>query len=107
MPVVATIEVFEAELPLPAQAAFGVAAQPHPHLVHALVQPLHARVFAGAPAMLGGAFGGSAAAEPEGRSGDAKREDDHGKAHTHSVGLVCGWLKVCAGSFYSRAGPLR
>ncbi len=107
MAIFAAVGILETKLALPAQSALKIPAQANAHLVHALVQPLHAGMLAGASTMFGGAFSGRAAAEPERGSGNTQCEDNQGKAHPHSVGAFNGSLKLCTGSFYSRAGPLR
>ena len=112
MPVFATVGIFKPVLALPVQSAMGVATHPQPHLVHALVEPLHTRMLAGALAVERGVFGRGAAGIPERDGGDQRKKDKQGKTHAYSVGLHRSWLKSARGRFFlpqlvkiGKAGP--
>ena len=107
MAVLAAIGLLEAELALEAQATIVVARHAQAHLVHALVQPLHAGVPAGAPSVLDRALRRGTSVEPENDSSHQHREYDQGKAHAHSVGLAGGRLKARRAGFFSPPVPLR
>ena len=81
MAVFAAIGILEPVLALPMQAASGIAAQPKPDLVHALVEPLHTGVLAGALAVQAGVFCCGAAGKPERNAGDQHKKHEHGNTH--------------------------
>lgn len=101
MSVLPAIGIFKTVLALPADPALGIAAKPDANLVHALVEPLHARMLASAAAMHGGVFGRGASGKPE-RDGSCQgQEDEQGETHPHSVGLHGGWLKSAAARIFA------
>lgn len=93
MPVLPAVGIFESVLALPANAALRIAAEPYPNLVHALVEPLHARVLAGLATVQGGIFGRGTSGKPERNGGREGEKDEQGNTHSPSVGLHGSWLK--------------
>ena len=102
VPVLPAIGILEPVLALPADPALRIASKSDPNLVHALVEPLHARVLAGLATMDRGIFGRSASRKPE-RDGSGQAEkDEQGNTHSPSVGLHAGWLKSAAARIFIR-----
>ena len=78
MAIRAATGVLEAKLSFQAELPGRVAPDANAHLVHALVQPLHAGFLAGGTAMAGGIFSGDAAVKPERRREQQGNEDKQG-----------------------------
>ena len=102
MPVLPAVGIFESVLALPANAALRIAAKPDPNLVHALVEPLHARVLAGLATVQGGIFGRGTSGKPERNGGHEGEKDEQGNTHSPSVGLHGSWLKSAAPRIFVR-----